>query len=131
MKKPPQVVVITGASAGVGRAAAHAFAKRGARIGLVARDQLGLEDARREVESLGGRAIAVPTDVADAAQVEAAAEEVEARLGQIDVWVNNAMSTVFARFVDIEPEEFKRATDVTYLGRGARDDGSAEAHAAA
>jgi NAD(P)-dependent dehydrogenase (short-subunit alcohol dehydrogenase family) len=116
MKKPPQVVVITGASAGVGRAAAHAFAKRGARIGLVARDQLGLEDARREVESLGGRAIAVPTDVADAAQVEAAAEEVEAQLGEIDVWVNNAMSTVFARFVDIEPEEFKRATDVTYLG---------------
>jgi NAD(P)-dependent dehydrogenase (short-subunit alcohol dehydrogenase family) len=116
MTTRPQVVVITGASAGVGRAAALAFAKRGARIGLLARDPLGLEDARREVESLGGRAIAVPTDVADAAQVEAAAEEVEAQLGEIDVWVNNAMSTVFARFVEIEPDEFKRATDVTYLG---------------
>jgi NAD(P)-dependent dehydrogenase (short-subunit alcohol dehydrogenase family) len=111
-----QVVVVTGASAGVGRAVALAFAKRGARIGLLARDPLGLEDARREVESLGGRAIAVPTDVADPAQVEAAADAVEAELGEIDVWVNNAMSTVFARFVDIEPEEFTRATEVTYLG---------------
>jgi NAD(P)-dependent dehydrogenase (short-subunit alcohol dehydrogenase family) len=116
MTQSPQVVVITGASAGVGRAAAHAFARRGASIGLLARDPNSLEDARREVESLGGRAIAIPTDVADVAQVEAAAERVEAELGPIDVWVNNAMSTVFARFVDIEPEEFKRATEVTYLG---------------
>jgi NAD(P)-dependent dehydrogenase (short-subunit alcohol dehydrogenase family) len=111
-----EVVVITGASAGVGRAVAHAFAKRGAQIGLLARDPRKLDEALREVESLGGTAIAVPTDVADFAQVEAAAEAVEAQLGPIDVWVNDAMATIFARFIDVEPEEFKRATDVTYLG---------------
>jgi NAD(P)-dependent dehydrogenase (short-subunit alcohol dehydrogenase family) len=116
MTKRAEVVVITGASAGVGRATAHAFAKRGAYIGLLAREPRTLEDARREVESLGGRAIAVPTDVADFAQVEAAAEAVEAHFGPIDIWVNDAMATIFARFIDIEPEEFKRATDVTYLG---------------
>src|SRR5204863_1181712 len=111
-----EVVVITGASAGVGRAVAHAFAKRGAQVGLLARDERKLGETRQEVESLGGKAIAVPTDVADFAQVEAAAEAVEAQLGPIDVWVNDAMATIFARFVDIEPEEFKRATEVTYLG---------------
>ena len=114
--KTAQVVAITGASAGVGRAVAHAFAKRGAQIGLLAREPGALEDARREVESLGGRAIAVPTDVADFAQVEAAAEAIEAEFGPIDVWVNDAMATIFARFVDIEPDEFQRATEVTYLG---------------
>ena len=112
----PEVVAITGASAGVGRAVAHAFAKRGAHVGLLARDPATLDATRREVESLGGRAIAVPTDVADFAQVEAAAAEIESRLGPIDVWVNDAMATIFARFVDIEPEEFRRATEVTYLG---------------
>jgi NAD(P)-dependent dehydrogenase (short-subunit alcohol dehydrogenase family) len=114
--KRAEVVVITGASAGVGRAVAHAFAKHGAQIGLLAREPKTLEDARREVESLGGRAIAIPTDVADDAQVEAAAEAVEAQLGPIDIWVNDAMATIFSRFVDIEPAEFRRATEVTYLG---------------
>ena len=108
----PEVVVITGSSGGVGRAIAHAFAKRGAHIGLLARGQEGLEGAMAEVESLGGKALAVPTDVADHEQAAA----VEGRFGEIDVWVNDAMSTVFARFADTEPEEFKRATEVTYLG---------------
>jgi NAD(P)-dependent dehydrogenase (short-subunit alcohol dehydrogenase family) len=111
-----EVVVITGASAGVGRATAHAFGRRGARVGLLARGEEGLEAARREVESLGGSAIAIPTDVASFAEVDAAAERVEAELGPIDVWVNDAMATVFARFLDIEPDEFARATEVTYLG---------------
>jgi NAD(P)-dependent dehydrogenase (short-subunit alcohol dehydrogenase family) len=111
-----EVVVVTGASAGVGRAIAHAFASRGARVGLLARGEEGLDAARREVESLGGSAVAIPTDVASFEQVDAAAERVEAELGPIDVWVNDAMATVFARFVEIEPEEFKRATEVTYLG---------------
>jgi short-subunit dehydrogenase len=115
-KQRPEVVVVTGASGGVGRAIAHAFAKRGASLGLVARGQKGLEDARREVEELGGQAIVIPTDVAFADQVEAAAEATENRFGPIDVWVNDAMATVFASFVDVSPEEYKRATEVTYLG---------------
>jgi NAD(P)-dependent dehydrogenase (short-subunit alcohol dehydrogenase family) len=114
--RTPEVVVVTGASAGVGRAIAHAFARRGAHIGLLARGEHGLEEARREVESLGGKALVLPTDVADHAGVEAAAEAVERRLGPIDVWVNDAMATVFAPFLAVEPEEFKRATEVTYLG---------------
>ncbi|HEX4117147.1 MAG TPA: SDR family oxidoreductase [Solirubrobacteraceae bacterium] len=116
MNAKPQVVVVTGASGGVGRAIAHAFAKRGAHIGLLARGREGLDGAAREVESFGGRALAVPTDVSEHAQVEAAAVAVERRFGEIDVWVNDAMATVFARFIDTEPEEFKRATEVTYLG---------------
>jgi short-subunit dehydrogenase len=115
-KNKPEVVVVTGSSAGVGRAIAHAFAKRGAHVGLLARGQEGLDAAQREVESFGGRALAVPTDVADHHQVEAAAQKVEEHFGDIDVWVNDAMATVFARFLDTEPEEFKRATEVTYLG---------------
>jgi NAD(P)-dependent dehydrogenase (short-subunit alcohol dehydrogenase family) len=111
-----QVVVITGASGGVGRATAHAFAKRGARIALLARGEKGLQECRDEVEALGGRALCVPTDVADHEQVEAAAARAESELGEIDVWVNDAMSTVFATFADVKPEEFKRATEVTYLG---------------
>jgi short-subunit dehydrogenase len=111
-----EVVVVTGASGGVGRAIAHAFAKRGAHIGLLARGEPGLEDARREVEELGGQAVVVPTDVSEFEQVEAAAEAVQQRLGPIDVWVNDAMATVFAKFIDTTPEEFTRATQVTYLG---------------
>ncbi len=114
--KPGEVVVVTGASAGVGRAVVSAFARRGARIGLLARGVDGLEGARREAESAGGQAIALPTDVADPAQVEAAAAAVEREYGPIDVWVNDAMTTVFAPFLEIAPEEFKRATEVTYLG---------------
>jgi NADP-dependent 3-hydroxy acid dehydrogenase YdfG len=114
--KQPEVVVVTGASGGVGRAIAHAFAKRGARVGLLARGSQGLDAAAQEVESLGGEALAVPTDVADHEQVESAAAAVEERFGEIDIWVNDAMSTVFARFADTEPQEFKRATEVTYLG---------------
>jgi NADP-dependent 3-hydroxy acid dehydrogenase YdfG len=112
----PEVVVVSGASGGVGRAIAHAFAKRGACVGLLARGQRALEHAAREVESLGGTALAVSTDVAQHEQVEAAAKAVEERFGDIDIWVNDAMATVFARFIDTKPEEFRRATEVTYLG---------------
>jgi NADP-dependent 3-hydroxy acid dehydrogenase YdfG len=116
MQRKREVVVVTGASAGVGRAVAHAFAKRGAAIALLARGLDGLEGARREVELMGGTAIACPTDVADWQQVEAAAEQAEAELGPIDVWVNDAMATVFAEFLDVQPDEYRRATEVTYLG---------------
>ncbi len=115
-QRSPEVVVVTGSSGGVGRAIAHAFAKRGAHIGLLARGEQGLSETVAEVKSFGGKAIAVPTDVADHEAVEAAAARVEAELGPIDIWINDAMATVFARFVDIEPGEFKRATEVTYLG---------------
>jgi NAD(P)-dependent dehydrogenase (short-subunit alcohol dehydrogenase family) len=113
---PTEVVVVTGASAGVGRAVVRAFARRGARIGLLARGEEGLEGARREVEELGGQAIALPTDVADPAQVEAAAEAVERELGPIDVWVNDAMVSVFSPVKEMSSEEFRRVTEVTYLG---------------
>jgi NAD(P)-dependent dehydrogenase (short-subunit alcohol dehydrogenase family) len=112
----PSVVVVTGASAGVGRASVRAFAGRGADVGLLARDSDGLRAAAKEVEELGRRALAVPTDVTDPEQVESAAARVESRLGPIDVWVNNAMTSVFAPFTEIEPEEFRRVTEVTYLG---------------
>ncbi len=111
-----EVVVVTGASAGVGRATVRAFAKEGARIGLVARGREGLEGARREVEELGGKALVLPTDVSDAAQVEAAAQMVEEEFGPIDTWVNNAMVSVFSPIKEMTAEEFKRVTDVTYLG---------------
>jgi NAD(P)-dependent dehydrogenase (short-subunit alcohol dehydrogenase family) len=113
---PREVVVITGATAGIGRATARLFARQGACIGLLAREKERLEATRREVEELGGKAIAIPTDVADAEQVEAAAERVERDLGPIDIWVNNAMATVFAPFEEVSPEDFKRVTDVTYHG---------------
>jgi short-subunit dehydrogenase len=112
----PEVVVITGASAGVGRATAREFARHGAHIGLLARGREGLEGARRDVESLGGKAVVLPTDVADAEAVEAAARRVEEEFGPIDIWVNDAMSSVFSPFEEITPEEYKRATEVTYLG---------------
>lgn len=111
-----QVVVVTGASAGVGRATARAFARHGANVALLARSNPGLEEAVREVEQHGVRALAIPTDVANAAQVEEAADTVERELGDIAVWVNDAMATIFARTWDIEPEEIQRATNVTYLG---------------
>lgn len=112
-----KVVVITGASGGVGRATAHAFARQGAKIALLARGIEGLEGAKKEVERLGGTALIIPTDVADPEQVEAAAEIAEKELGPIDVWVNNAMNSVFSLFREIKPEEFKRVTEVTYLGQ--------------
>jgi NAD(P)-dependent dehydrogenase (short-subunit alcohol dehydrogenase family) len=111
-----EIVVITGASAGVGRAAVREFARHGAWIGLIARGKDGLEAARREVEAQGGKALVLPADVADAAQVDQAAQEVEARLGPIDIWVNNAMTSVFSPIREMTAEEFKRVTDVTYLG---------------
>src|SRR5438552_2535054 len=111
-----QVVVVTGASAGVGRAVVRAFARKGADVGLLARGIDGLEGARREVEAAGGRAVIAPTDVADAAAVEAAADRIERELGPIDVWVNNAMVSVFSPVAELQPDEVKRVTDVTYLG---------------
>jgi NADP-dependent 3-hydroxy acid dehydrogenase YdfG len=113
----PEVVVITGASAGVGRATAQRFARSGAHLGLLARGQERLEAAKQEVEALGGQAIVLPADVADAAQVEAAAEAVENAFGPIDVWINNAMTSIFAEFTDVEPEEYRRVTDVVYHGK--------------
>jgi NAD(P)-dependent dehydrogenase (short-subunit alcohol dehydrogenase family) len=112
----PKVVVVTGASAGVGRATALAFAREGADVGLIARGRERLEAAKSEVEALGRRAAILEADVADAALVDAAADHFEQMLGPIDVWVNNAMATVFARVDDVTPDEFRRATEVTYLG---------------
>lgn len=111
-----EVVVVTGASAGVGRAVVREFARRKAAIGLIARGQDRLEAAKREVEEQGGSALALSLDLADSAAVQRAADQVANTWGPIDVWVNNAMTTVFAPLKDIQPEEFKRATEVTYLG---------------
>jgi len=118
MSTPPpgQVVVITGASGGIGRATAAAFGARGATVALLARGEAGLAGAARDVEAAGGLALVVPTDVADPAQVEAAAERVENELGPIDVWVNVAFTSVFSPFEKIGPEEYKRVTEVNYLG---------------
>lgn len=110
------VVVITGASAGVGRATARAFAREGAKIGLIARGEDRLEATRREVDGLGGEALVLPLDVADADAVERAASQVERKLGEIDVWVNNAMTSVFSAVKEMTAAEFKRVTEVTYLG---------------
>src|ERR687886_2887797 len=112
----PEVVVITGASAGVGRATARAFAREGAYIGLLARGRDGLEGARRDVEESGGKALILPTDVADADAVERAAEAVEREFGPIDIWINNAMASVFSPVKEMRPEEYRRVTEVTYLG---------------
>lgn len=110
------VVVVTGASAGVGRATVRAFAKRGAHVGLLARGQDGLTAARAEVEQEGSRALVVLTDVSDPDQVEAGASSVEEELGPIDIWVNNAMVSVFMPLSEMSAEDFKRVTEVTYLG---------------
>ncbi|MGN6717145.1 MAG: SDR family oxidoreductase [Candidatus Binatia bacterium] len=111
-----QVVVITGASAGVGRATARAFGERRARVGLLARGRDGLEAAKREIESSGGEGFVFPLDVANPEQIEAAAQAVEENLGPIDVWINNAMTSVFSPVKEMTAEEFKRVTEVTYLG---------------
>jgi NAD(P)-dependent dehydrogenase (short-subunit alcohol dehydrogenase family) len=110
------IVVITGASAGLGRAIAHGFAKRGARIGLVARNPEALEAAKRECEELGGQALVLPTDVSDADAVDAAASRVEDEFGPIDIWVNDAMVSVFSPVKEMEASDYKRVTDVLYLG---------------
>jgi short-subunit dehydrogenase len=111
-----RVVAITGASAGVRRASACAFARRGAAVGLIARGHAALQGARRDVEALGGSAIIAPVDVADASEVEEAAKTIEQQLGPIDVWVNNAMVRLFSPVKDVTADEFKRVTEVTYLG---------------
>ncbi len=112
----PKVVVVTGASAGIGRAVARALGERRARVGLLARGREGLEGARKDVEAAGGKALAIPTDVADAQAVESAAQKVEEELGPIDVWVNNAMVSVFSPVKEMKAEEFRRVTEVNYLG---------------
>ena len=111
-----QVVVITGASSGIGRACARAFGARRAHLGLIARSEQALNAAAEEVRRAGGQALVLPLDVADADAVERAAAEVEAHFGRIDTWVNNAMATVFAPVMQMTPEEYKRVTEVTYLG---------------
>jgi NAD(P)-dependent dehydrogenase (short-subunit alcohol dehydrogenase family) len=116
MAKSPKVVVVTGASAGVGRAVVREFASEGASIGLIARGRGRLESAKQEVEARGGKALVIPADVADANLIDQAAAQVEREFGPIDVWVNDAMTTIFAPVEKITPQEFKRTTEVTYLG---------------
>ncbi len=111
-----QTVVITGASAGIGRATAQQFGQRGANVVLLARGAAGLDGAARDVEARGGKALAIPTDMADHSAVVAAADEAESAFGSIDVWVNVAFTSVFAPFGEISAEEFKRVTEVSYLG---------------
>jgi NAD(P)-dependent dehydrogenase (short-subunit alcohol dehydrogenase family) len=111
------VVVITGASAGVGRATAREFARRGYHVALLARGEERLAAAAREVEALGGRSLVIPTDVADETQVDRAADLVTETFGRVDVWVNNAFAGIFSFFSDISAAEYRRVTDVTYLGQ--------------
>jgi short-subunit dehydrogenase len=115
-RNQPEVVVVTGASAGVGRATVRRFAREGAHIGLLARGVERLEATRREVEEMGGRALVLPTDIGRCDDVEAAAREVEECFGPIDIWINNAMVSVFSPFKEMSPAEFRRVTEVTYLG---------------
>jgi len=113
---PNRTIVVTGASGGIGRASAVAFAARGGTVALIARGEKGLAGAAAEVERAGARALVLPTDVADNEQVAAAAARVEAEAGPIDVWVNSAFTSVFAPFDQIDPAEFRRVTEVSYLG---------------
>ncbi len=112
-----KVVVVTGASAGLGRAIVREFAKHGANIGLLARNNDGLQAAKKEVEDYGSEAVAIPTDVANYEEVNKAAEMIEEKLGPIDIWINNAMVSVFGPLKKMNADEFKRVTDVTYLGQ--------------
>jgi NAD(P)-dependent dehydrogenase (short-subunit alcohol dehydrogenase family) len=116
LRQRPPVVVITGASAGLGRAIAHAFAKKGAKLGLLARNPKALNAAKRECDALGGMAITIPTDVSDAEAVERAASRVEAEIGPIDIWVNDAMVSVFSPVKEMEASDYRRVTEVLYLG---------------
>lgn len=115
-EKPPEVVVVTGGTAGVGRATVRKFAMEGANIGIIARNCERLEKTKEEVETIGARALAISADVANADQVEKAAGDIERLFGPIDIWVNNAMVSVFSPFKQLTAEEFKRVTEVTYLG---------------
>jgi NAD(P)-dependent dehydrogenase (short-subunit alcohol dehydrogenase family) len=115
-RSAPEVVVVTGAGAGLGRAIAQEFARHGAYLGLVSRDPARLEAAKAEVEGLGGRGLVLPGDVADPETLEAAAERTEREFGPIDIWVNNAMTSVFSPVKEMHPDEYKRVTEVTYLG---------------
>ncbi|MGE5564428.1 MAG: SDR family oxidoreductase [Bacillota bacterium] len=111
------IVVVTGGTAGIGRAAVREFARNGYDVAILARGHDGLEATRKEIEGYGQRALAIPTDVADWKAVEEAAERIERELGPIDVWVNNAFAGIFSRFMDVTPEEYERVTQVTYLGQ--------------
>jgi NAD(P)-dependent dehydrogenase (short-subunit alcohol dehydrogenase family) len=111
-----ETVVITGASAGIARATARLYGERGANVGLIARGKAGLDGAARDVEEAGGKALAISADVADYQQVEDAARQVEEFFGPIDVWINVAFSSVFAPFADVSADEFRRVTEVSYLG---------------
>src|SRR5437762_8288471 len=115
-KAPGSVVVVTGASSGVGRAGARAFGREGASVGLIARGSEGLDGVQKQLDELEVRSVAIPTDVADPLQVREAALRIEDELGPIEVWVNDAMTTVFSPLASITPEEFRRVTEVTYLG---------------
>lgn len=116
MPSDSRIVVVTGASAGIGRATAVEFGRQGWRVALLARGIDGLEGAKQDIERVGAEAMIIEADVADHAQVEAAASRVEREWGPIEVWVNNAMATIFSGFLEVAPEDFRRATDATYLG---------------
>ena len=115
-RKQPRTVILTGASAGVGRATARLLGREGARVGLIARDPQQLEATARDVREAGGTPLALPLDIADAGALDAAATRVEQELGPIDVWINDAMASVFAFVRDVTAEEFRRVTETTYLG---------------
>lgn len=116
-KAKSPIVVVTGGTAGIGRATVREFARQGYDVAILARGHDGLEAAKREVEEMGQRAVAIPTDVAYWKVVEDAADAIESELGPIDVWVNNAFAGIFSRFVDVTPEEYERVTQVTYIGQ--------------